>query len=874
MKLMVIDGNSLVNRAFYGIRLLSTREGLYTNAVYGFLTIMQRLLAEEEPQALCVTFDRREPTFRHKQYVGYKATRSAMPDELAVQMPVLKDVLKAMNIPTYELAGYEADDLIGTISRRCEAQGHSCVVVTGDRDSLQLITDSTAVKLVRTKGGQTLTELYDREKFIQEYGFEPIHLIDLKALMGDSSDNIPGVAGIGEKTAKSLMTQFGSLEAVYAGLDGGEIKESVKKKLLAGEDSAKMSYQLAEICLDAPLDFQPEDAVCREPDKKALYDLFLKLEFTKMIEKYGLTPEKEKKQAEYTCEITSEVVTDGEKTLAELEKLDHVTMLLTPDMTTLCLCHDCRLWLADVDHLGGDYDHFLRGVLSSRVKKNAHGVKDLLHRLLERGYEAQGFVFDTALAAYLLDPASNGYGLEKLALTYFQVELKPEKAYTEEQTSLLGDRSTALEALFQHCGVAEQLMEELKPRLEQEGMTWLFENIELPLCRVLADMELLGFNVDKNELVTFGQALSIRIDDIQNGIWGYAGEQFNINSTKQLGVVLFEKLGLPPVKKTKTGYSTNADVLEKLRGKHEIIDLILEYRILTKLRSTYVEGLLKVIAPDGRIHSAFNMTATATGRLSSSEPNLQNIPVRTELGAELRKMFIPAPGMVLVDADYSQIELRVLAHMADDEHMIDAFNSGEDIHRVTASQVFGVAPQDVTSLMRSRAKAVNFGIVYGISDYSLAEDIGVYKNEAKAYIESYLEKYSGVAAFMKNVVAEAKDSGYVTTYFGRKRWLPEINSKNFNIRSAAERMAMNSPIQGTAADIIKLAMIRVHQALKDQGLKARLILQVHDELIVECPQEEADRVKEILTCQMQGVAQLKVPLIAEAKSGGSWFETK
>ncbi len=880
MKIMVIDGNSIINRAFYGIRMLSNHEGLPTNAVYGFLTIMQRLLDEQHPDGICVTFDRREPTFRHERYDQYKATRSGMPDDLAVQMPVMKQVLTAMGIPIYELPGYEADDLIGTISRRCEQAGHECVAVTGDRDSLQLITDKTAVLLVRTKGSQTLTELYDPQRFTGEYGFAPIGLIDLKALMGDSSDNIPGVAGVGEKTAKDLMAKFGSLGGVYDNIDSADIRDSVRKKLAAGKESAYLSYELAEICCMAPMEFNVDDTVYRTMDRKALYELFIQLEFSKMIEKFGLCAEDAQcEDAEtYCAELVSEEIQSPNRAaelLAELERLDSVSVLTTPDLEAVALCHDCNLWIVFSENLGNEYENFLSQLFSARIKKNAHNVKQLMGQLLKKGLPADGFVFDTALAAYLLDPSANSYGLEKLAMSYFKTEIPPEKDYTQEQaSSLLADRTVMLKAFFTHVGIIDQLTEELKPRLEQEGMLQLLNTVEMPLCKVLAEMEYEGVLVDKAELVTFGQALSIRINDLQNSIWEYAGGSFNINSTRQLGTVLFEDLGLPPVKKTKTGYSTNVDVLNKLRGKHPIIDLILEYRTLTKLKSTYADGLLKVISDDGRIHTSFNMTATATGRLSSTEPNLQNIPVRTELGAELRKMFVAAPGNVLVDADYSQIELRVLAHIADDEHMIAAFNSGEDIHRVTASQVFGVAQDEVTSHMRRSAKAVNFGIVYGISEYSLSEDLGVSFGEARQYIESYLENYSGVAAFMKNVVEEAKQTGYVSTLFSRKRWLPELKSGNYNVRSAAERMAMNSPIQGTAADIIKLAMIRVHKALKEKGLKAKLVLQVHDELIVEAPAEEAEAVMEILTGQMSSVVELKVPLEAEAKAGKSWYDAK
>jgi len=639
MRIMVIDGNSIINRAFYGIRLLSTRDGLYTNAVYGFLTIMHRIIDEYKPDGICVTFDRREPTFRHQRYEGYKATRSGMPDELAVQMPVMKQVLTALGIPIYELPGYEADDLIGTISRRCEQSGYECVAVTGDRDSLQLITDKTSVLLVRTKGSQTLTEMYDPQRFTEEYGFAPDGLIDLKALMGDSSDNIPGVPGVGEKTAKDLMVKFGSLNAVYDNINSADIKDSVRKKLTAGKDSAYMSYELAEICLEAPMEFNADDTVSRTIDRKALYELFMQLEFSKMIEKYGLCADDAQCEdtETYTAEIVSEDIQSPQRAaelLTELEKLDSVSVLTTPDLEAVALCHDCNLWFVFAENLANEYEKFLSELFSIRIKKNAYDVKHLMGQLLKKGLPTDGFVFDTALAAYLLDPAANSYSLEKLAMSYFKTEIPAEKDYTQEEaSSLLADRTVMLKAFSTHVGIIDLLAGELKPRLEQEGMLQLFESIEMPLCKVLAEMEYEGVLVDRAELITFGQALSIRIDDLQNAIWEHAGGSFNINSTKQLGTVLFEDLGLPPVKKTKTGYSTNVDVLNKLKGKHPIIELILEYRTLTKLKSTYADGLLKVISDDGRIHTNFNMTATATGRLSSTEPNLQNIPVRTELGA-------------------------------------------------------------------------------------------------------------------------------------------------------------------------------------------------------------------------------------------------
>lgn len=888
MKLMVIDGNSIVNRAFYGVHMLTTRDGQPTNAVYGFLTILQKLVDEEKPDALCCTFDRKAPTFRHLAYEGYKAQRKGMPDELASQMPILKEVLDAMNIPRYEMDGWEADDLIGTISVKDAAAGWDTVVVTGDKDSLQLVTDRTRVKLVSTRMGQTTTREMTPDTFREAYGFDPIHIIDLKALMGDASDNIPGVKGVGEKTAMDLIQRYQSVEAIYADLDKVEAKPAVLKKLTEGREQAMMSYDLATIRTDAPLDFKPEDAARREVNQTELYQLFLKLEFSKLIDKMGLKAPQgetavatEEQAVTGTCE--SEEVTDltrAEELLAIWRGQESVDVLALPDLNAVAVewweseSHS-RAAVLRADKLEG-YNGVLKALFAADIKKNTHDVKTLLSRLLEEGVAGDGFVFDTAIAAYLLAPTDGSYELEKLGITYFNQEFaKAKDTYlAPDAFSPLADQTAVLGGMLSHCALIGALKKVLAPRLEELGMHQLYYDIELPLCLVLAAMEHAGMLVDRKALSEFGDMLDERIAADQTEIYDLAGETFNINSTQQLGKILFDKLGLPPVKKTKTGYSTNAEVLDKLRGQHPIIDKILEYRQYTKLKSTYVDGLGKVIAPDGRIHTSFQNTVTATGRLSSTEPNLQNIPVRTELGAELRKMFVAPAGKVLVDADYSQIELRLLAHIAGDEHMIEAFRTGEDIHTVTAAQVFGVPVDQVTKHMRSSAKAVNFGIVYGISAFSLSQDIGVPTYEAKEYIEKYFARFSGVHAYMTDVVNRAKADGYVSTLFGRRRWLPELKSSNFNTRSFGERVALNMPIQGTAADIMKLAMIHVHSRLREEGLQARLILQVHDELIVECPEEEAETVKALLSREMESVAQLAVPLIADAAAGRSWAEAK
>lgn len=886
-KLMVIDGNSIINRAFYGIRLLTTRDGTPTNAVYGFLNILLKLTDEEKPDALCVCFDMRSPTFRHLQYEGYKAQRKGMPDELAAQMPILKDVLDAMNIPRYELEGWEADDLIGTISVKDAAAGWETVVVTGDKDSLQLITDHTKVKLVTTRMGQTTTKDMTPDAFREAYGFDPIHIVDLKALMGDSSDNIPGVKGIGEKTAMGLIQMYGSIDHLYDHMPNivtapeTPARPNVVKKLDEGRADAKMSYDLATIRCEAPVDFTPEAALRKPVDAPALYELLLKLEFAKLIDKLGLKGAQglEPARSGPTLRTGGEVVTDPAR-LEELLELwsqaGHVSFLAQPSLDGVGVAWGGETALVLSEKVGAAaYSRFLKTFFSDQVKKVSHDVKDLMHQLLAEGLTTDGFLFDTALAAYLLAPTDGSYALDKLVLTYFNQELPPKRDWTDPDAwGPLADPAPALSGFCAWTGVVEELYGILAPKLEELGMHQLYYELELPLCPVLAEMEREGFLVDRKALAAFGVMLDERIEADTKAIYQLAGQEFNINSTQQLGHILFDQLGLPPVKKTKTGYSTNAEVLEKLRGSHPIVDTILEYRQYTKLKSTYVDGLTKVIAADGRIHTSFQNTVTATGRLSSTEPNLQNIPVRTELGAELRKMFVAPEGHKLVDADYSQIELRLLAHISDDKTMQEAFLSGEDIHTVTASQVFGVPIPEVTHEMRRRAKAVNFGIVYGISEFSLSQDIGVTRYEAKEYMDRYFEKYHGVRDYMTDIVVKAKADGFVCTLLGRRRWLPELKSSNFNLRSFGERVALNMPIQGTAADVMKLAMIHVRDRLKEEGLEARLVLQVHDELIVECPDAEVERVKELLTQEMEGVMALAVPLRADSAAGQSWAEAK
>ena len=867
MKLMVLDGNSVINRAYYGVRALTTKDGFFTNAIYGFLNILEKLRAEEQPDALCVAFDLKAPTFRHLQYDGYKATRHPMPDELAMQMPVMKDVLRAMQIPIFECEGWEADDVIGTIGKRCSHAGWNCVIVTGDRDSLQLIDEHVTVKLVSSKLSQTVAVNYDPAKFREEYGFDPIHLIDLKALMGDSSDNIPGVAGVGPKTATQLLLDYGTLDGVYAHLDA--IKEKLRAKLEQGKDSAYLSYDLATIRCEAPIAFSPEACLVQPYDEAALYRLFTRLEFTRLISRYGLhAPQEAAENGSLEGICTSEAVYDAaraEALAASFQKEHYVTLATESDLSGIAVV---------TGESGYYFGHealksrgFMSTLLGASVKKVVHDCKPLMRRLLELGYPADGFIFDTALAAYDLDATQGSYELDRVVIHQLGFEIgRADKEEVGEEAARVCNRLAEAAAI-------SALYDALPEKLAQNGMEKLYYEIELPLCRVLAEMECIGVKADQMALISFGNMLQSRIEAAQQTIFSFAGREFNINSTKQLGEVLFDELCLPAGKKTKSGYSTNADVLEKLKGKHPIIEAILDYRAMTKLKSTYADGLVKQIANDGRIHTTFQNMVTATGRLSSTDPNLQNIPIRTELGREMRKFFIPSRAdMVLIDADYSQIELRLLADIAGDSAMREAFVSGFDIHTDTASRVFGVAPDAVTVEMRKKAKAINFGLMYGMSDFSLAEDLHISRSEAKTYIAGYMDSYPDIEKYLSDIVRSAYEQGYVTTKAGRRRRIPELAESNKMRKKFGERVAMNSPIQGTAADIIKLAMIRVHKRLAEAGIPARMILQVHDELILESERDCAAQAMDILRDCMEHAATLSVPLAVDAHIGKNWFE--
>jgi len=813
-KLMIIDGNSLLNRAFYGLPMLNAPDGTPTNAVLGFLKILNKLRKDEMPDAMLVAFDRPEPTFRHKKEESYKATRKGMPDDLAVQLPIMKDALDAMKIARAELAGYEADDIIGTVSGRCDAWGYEAVIVTGDRDSLQLISDSVRVLLVKTSRGMTETIDYSTVRFVDEYCFAPIYLIDLKALMGDSSDNIKGVRGIGEKTALDLIREFGSLDGVYANID--KIKESTRKKLEEGREDAYQSYTLATIARDAPIAITIEDTILRNPDEAALSRLFAKLGFVKLIAEMNLPMSDEKQERVLT--IPDGV--DPDRICVNLKDLLRDNLFESPAGTQVL------------------------SLFPDEAAQKTGTVKG--------GIEADKCDFDLALAAYLINPTEREYSFDKICKKY------------------LG--SAVQEADSDAAKATLRVM--LEEKLRETNVDRLFYDIEMPMCYVLADMEAHGVLVDRNALSEYGAALAVKIQESEQTIYAMAGGAFNIGSPKQLGEVLFEKLKMPAGKKTKTGYSTSADVLDRLEPDYPIITAIKEYRELTKLRSTYAEGLLKVIREDGRIHTSFQMMATATGRLSSTEPNLQNIPIRKPMGEKFRHMFIAPPSRLLIDADYSQIELRILAHIAGDSAMVEAFRSGEDFHTFTAGKVFGVPYDNVTKEQRSSAKAVNFGIVYGISAFSLSRDIGVSVAEAKDYIDAYLERFSGVRAYMTDIVERAKRDGYVTTLFGRRRQIPELSGNDRNIRAFGERVALNMPIQGTAADIMKIAMVRAYRNLKDKTPDAHMILQVHDELIIESSEHEAESARDILTEAMENAASLTVPLKVESGIGKTWAECK
>lgn len=864
-KLLILDSNSILNRAFYGVRYLSAKDGTPTNAIYGFLNILLKLIKEQEPDYICAAFDVKAPTFRHKQYEGYKAQRKPMPEGLAAQMPLAKDVLRAMGVTILEKEGYEADDIIGTVARLCEESEISCFIATGDKDDLQLASDKTKVILTVTKSGYNETIIYDDKAVKEKYHVTPTEFIDVKALMGDPSDNIPGVKGVGEKTAMSLIEKHHSIEYIYENIDGIGLKGAMLQKMKDGREMAFMSKELATINRNTPIEFNAEECVFDGFENNGeLYEILKRLELNSIIKKLDLSGGDNVKENEDIFKDFSYQV--GDKNMISGDK---VTVVLDFDGDNIS---SAAVGVGNNAVVLNEQDDIKELLEDDSIAKVMFDVKEAIVKLNGR-IDIKNISDDTAIAAYLVDPAKNEYTIEKLASEYFGTVIeKPEV----KQLSLLDDVETDRSEYLAKCAVALGVLNErIGDKIKENGQEKLYQEVELPLVTVLAHLEINGFLVDDNQLKEFADKLGEKIDALTNEIYMLAGEEFNINSPKQLGVILFEKLELKPVKKTKTGYATNADVLEKLRDKHPIVNFIMEYRQLAKLKSTYCDGLTAVVNPNThRIHSVFTQTVTVTGRLSSTEPNLQNIPTRTELGREIRKMFVAKDGYVLVDADYSQIELRVLAHIANDETMINAFRNNEDIHAVTASQVLGIPLEDVTKEQRSSAKAVNFGIVYGIGEFSLAQDLHISVKEAKAYIESYLEKYHGVRNYMESIKEQAKKDGYVKTMLNRIRYIPELKSPNYNIRQFGERVALNTPIQGTAADIIKLAMVRVDNRLINEGLKSKLILQVHDELIVEAHKDEVDKVKQILSEEMQGAMELNVPLKVDMSTGHSWYDAK
>ena len=852
MTLLVVDGNSIVNRAFYGVRPLTTKDGRFTNAVYGFLTMLEKIKGETNPDAVAIAFDLKSPTFRHKAYSGYKAQRKGMPNELAQQMEPLKEMLRALGYTLVTCEGFEADDILGTLSKACEDRGDRCFLATGDRDSLQLVSELTTVDLASNK--QNI--IYTPEKIMEDYGVTPKELIEVKAIQGDSSDNIPGVAGIGPKGASELISKYHSVEYIYENLENLDIKEGVRKKLTASKDNAFLSRMLGEIRRDIPVDTNIESYKITPEDPQKALRLMADLELFSLIEKLGLrdadnsqVQTKQEDKKEFRASLLDEAQTETLNSQNEI----YFTFDNSSEKAELVVSHDNNAYYTSDGRL-------INSILqNAKTKKYVNNSKGIYSYGEKNGFDVENIALDAELAAYLLNPSASSYDLARLLEEY---NISIPKSADEE--------SEKYASKFMMPTLAKKLSQEIRANSQEH----LLNDIELPLAKVLASMENQGVEADAEGIEKFGEMLAVQIDNLQNSIYDSVGEVFNINSPKQLGTALFETLGLPCKKKTKTGYSTNAEVLEGLANAHPVVPMVIQYRTLTKLKSTYCDGLLKVIAEDGRIHSKFNQTETRTGRISSAEPNLQNIPVRTELGREMRKFFRAKPGCVFVDADYSQIELRVLAHISGDKNMIQAFKDNEDIHTITASQVFNMPVEMVTPVMRSRAKAVNFGIVYGIGAFSLAKDIGVTNKEAKHYIDSYLAHYSGVDEYMKNVVEKAKKDGYVETMYGRRRYLPELTAGNHITRAFGERVARNMPIQGTAADIIKIAMVRVFDRLKKENLKSKLILQIHDELIVEAPQDEAMRVAMILQEEMEGSVKMEVPLVAEAAVGKTWYDAK
>lgn len=874
-KLLLIDGNSIMNRAFYGIPDMTTNDGRHTNAIYGFLNIILKVIEEEQATHICVAFDLKKKTFRHEMYEAYKGTRKGMPEELHEQMPRIKEILQAMNIRIVEQEGFEADDLIGTLSKKGEREGFAVTILSGDRDLLQLATDTVLVRIPKTKHGKTEVEDYYAKNVVETYGVTPLIFIDMKGLMGDTSDNIPGVPGIGEKTAAKLLAEYGDLDGVYAAVDSMKASK-MKQNLIENKDLAYLSKTLATIKLDCPIPFEFSEATYHDPFNAEAYTLFEDLELKSFYKRFSV-----EKKEELTFETVLIDGIDGYNALlAKLQKAKEVSFAwITQDGEALgvAVCMDLehvyliRFMMFITEAMIAD--NLLALSRDYQVQLACMHVKKLLSFL---NFHEEDAVFDAGLAAYLLQPNQSEYEYDTLAKVYLDVTLPSEKEVLgKEKLGYFSFEDEKVQKWMAYQAIVPyKIKSVLREKLKKTGMESLYDEMELPCLYALYEMEKNGIRVDGEALHQYGKKLRTRIEELTAEIHAMAGEEFNINSPKKLGEILFEKLGLKNGKKTKTGYSTSAEVLEKLKNAHPIIPKILEYRQLTKLNSTYAEGLAGYIRADGRIHGKFHQTVTVTGRISSADPNLQNIPTRMPLGREIRKVFIPEEGSVFVDADYSQIELRVLAHMSGDAALIAAYQADEDIHAITASQVFDVPLDQVDSTLRRKAKAVNFGIVYGISSFGLGQDLDISRKEAEGYIEKYFATYGKVKKFLDRTVEDAKKNGYTVTMFGRRRPIPELASSNFMTRSFGERAAMNAPVQGTAADIIKIAMVRVNRRLKEEHLQSKLVLQIHDELIIETKKEELEIVQKLLVEEMMHAAELSVPLLVDANVGNSWYDAK
>ncbi len=901
-KLLLIDGNSILNRAFYGImgnKMLMTSDGTYTNAVYGFLAILFKILDDIDPEYLAVAFDLKAPTHRHKLYKEYKGTRKGMPDELAAQLPIIKEVLEAMNINIIEREGYEADDIIGTLSLYGEEQGLNVTVLSGDRDNFQLASDKTIIRIPRTKNGKTETEEFDRKKVIETYGVEPTELIEVKGLQGDVSDNIPGVPGVGEKTALNLVKEYKTIDNLYTRLEENtaNVKGKLKENLENNKELAYLSRTLGTIDRNAPIEKNLNKFKKQEWNNDKVLELFKNLNFNRYIDRFNLQSSKESESIKNNFDVREIIeIKEIEEIVKNINKQKEIIYyfdqaeenkdenIIKNVLTSIYILYKETVYYYSFKNNKNTFIMYFKEIFEDKnIKKISFKEKEHIILLRQIGINAEGFKFDIEVAAYLINPTKSRYKLEELAQEYLKVNFNDldnnENTNSNEQMTLFGSQEEVKDVYskksVEYVYVIGKLYENLTSELKKTNQFELFNKIEMPVLEVLADMQYTGICADEKELFNFGQVLKERINDLTKEIYEISGEEFNINSTKQLGNILFEKLKLPVYKKTKSGYSTDSDVLEKLKKDHPVIEKILEYRQFVKLNSTYVEGMIPYInRKDGRIHSNFHQTVTATGRISSADPNLQNIPTRFDLGKQLRKVFKPKDKFVFVDADYSQIELRILAHISEDEHMIEAFKNNEDIHKNAASKVFGVPLEEVSKEQRSAAKAVNFGIVYGISDYGLAEQIGTSRKQAKSYINQYLEEYSGIKKFMDGITERAKEEGYVETLFNRRRYIPELSSNNYMIRQFGIRAAMNTPIQGTAADIMKLAMINVYNELKLKNMKSKIILQIHDELLIETSIDEIEEVKNILKKGMENVANLKVPLIAEMSVANDWYECK